>query len=671
LVVDDNPAKRLAIRAVLAPLGYHIVEADSGVIGLRCVTSQDFAVILLDVRMPVMDGFETAALIRMRKESELTPIIFITAQASDEIVTTNRYAQGAVDFITAPIQPDELRAKVSFFAGQFLKAETLASQAREVQASADHLRLLTEAAPIGIFQTDAENRYVYTNPRWSQITGLSSDEALGQRWDVIIADEHRSQGSPNISDEPATETEFSQRFEIAVPGQASRMVLVTSRSIQDSSGTTSGWLGTLADITAVAEAEAAMADARDQATEASRLKSDFLANMSHEIRTPMNGVIGMTDLLLETDLDVVQRDYALTVRNSGEALLTVINDILDFSKIETGKLEIEEIEFNVETVLHDVTNILNVSAHTKGLDLAAVIEESVPARVSGDPGRVRQVLTNLIGNAIKFTHNGGVAIRVTAAEEARSKTVLLFEVSDTGVGIAPDKLTMIFEPFSQADTTTSRRFGGTGLGLAISGQLVALMGGDVGVQSQPGTGSTFWFTVSVHARVEEAPPSGPARTGTTHAGADSGPDVHVPGDSEPGTLLLAEDNPINQKVAVLMLAGAGYLVDTVSTGRQAVVAADARAYDAILMDCQMPDLNGYEATAAIRAQEGAARHTPIIALTAGARHEDRDRCLAEGMDFYLSKPFNKDTLLDVVRQSLKSEPNPGLRAPSGAEIVAV
>ncbi|MDX6287117.1 MAG: two-component system, sensor histidine kinase and response regulator [Frankiales bacterium] len=538
LVVDDNAAKRLALRSVLAPLGYSIVEADSGIAALRCVMDEDFAVILLDVCMPDMDGFDTAALIRRRSQSEMTPIIFITAFASDEIVKTNRYSEGAVDFIFAPVPPDEIRAKVSVFANLFIRAEDLARQALEVQT--------------------------------------------------------------------------------------------------------------------------AMSEARDAANEASRLKSDFLANMSHEIRTPMNGVIGMTDLLLETDLDERQRDYAETVRASGVALLSIIDDILDFSKVEAGKVDIENIEFNVHHIVDDVMDLLGGLAETKGLELAAVIENHVPAEVYGDPGRVRQVLTNLIGNAIKFTQAGEIVLHVTAAEEPGADTVLRFEVTDTGDGVEPDKLASIFHPFVQADTSTSRKYGGTGLGLAISGQLVALMGGDCGVSSRVGEGSTFWFTVCVHAIAEQASAldaSAPARETTTRMTAQvPAPRLPRSDNADAGRLLLAEDNPINQKVAVAMLAGGGYTVDTVSNGAAAVEAVTNRDYDAILMDCQMPELSGYQATAAIRAHEGADRHTPIIALTAGARPEDRDRCLAEGMDSYLAKPLTKDILLALVAESVKSGP---------------
>jgi two-component system sensor histidine kinase/response regulator len=784
LVVDDIPAKRLALKAVLSTLGLSIVEADSGRAALRCVMAQDFAVILLDVRMPTMDGYETASFIRQRVQSEMTPIIFVTAHSKTE---TNRYAEGAVDFMCAPINPAELRAKVSVFANIFIKAEELATRAREVEASANQLSLVADTAPIGIFQTDAQNRYVYTNPRWTEITGITSEQAKGQPWDTIIRPEEHADLLAQMPDGALDQAELSHRFEIRPPGSTTRIALVTSRSIVDANGASAGWVGTLADVSAEVGAEAAMSDARDRATEASRLKSDFLANMSHEIRTPMNGVIGMTELLLETDLDARQRDYAQTVRNSGEALLTIINDILDFSKVEAGKLEVEEIEFDLRTIVDDVVALLTGPAQSKGLELIALVEEAVPTAVRGDPGRVRQVLTNLIGNAIKFTQAGEIKVQLTRAEVEEPASVIRFAVSDTGEGIAPEKLATVFQPFVQADTSTTRKYGGTGLGLAISAQLIALMGGDFGVSSELGAGSTFWFTLCVDIKadranqdapvadpglagvaamiVDDSPTqlgvlaeyltgwgmnvstaeSGPAaltamRTALTHGqpvavtlidrfmpgmdgralvncivadrdlspglvlmtGSGEEPDLGDAAQSRPcaflckpvhkeelqaclrvalglqvadeaptkleagrrstpheavaGKLLVAEDNLINQKVAVAMLTSAGWRVDTVLNGAAAVQAVAAERYDAILMDCQMPELNGYEAAAAIRAQEGSGAHVPIIAMTAEARREDRERCIAHGMDGYLSKPISKDTLLALVARSVKHRP---------------
>lgn len=788
LIVDDNPAKRLALSSVLAPVGYRIVEADSGRAALRCVMADDFAVILLDVCMPIMDGYETAAFIRQRRQSEMTPIIFITAFASDELGSRDRYAEGAVDFMSAPVAPDELRAKVAVFANILLRAEELARQARDLQTSADQLRLLTEAAPIGIFHTDAARNYLYTNPRWTEITGVPAGTALQGKWDSGEQPEPAGHPAGQSVEDTAVPVERSFRYHVPVPDSAPRVVLVTAKPIcTPDDGEITGWVGTLADVTAEAGAEAAMVDARDRATEASRLKSDFLANMSHEIRTPMNGVLGMTDLLLETDLDSRQRDYAQTVRNSGEALLTIINDILDFSRVEAGKLAIEEVDFDLPAIVDDVVNLLAGPAQRKGLEFAVMIGNSVPALVTGDPGRVRQVLTNLIGNAIKFTSTGEVVVRVTRADASGADSVIGFEVSDTGDGIAADMLAVIFQPFVQADTSTSRRYGGTGLGLAISSQLVALMGGDCGVSSVPGKGSTFWFTIHVRegervradSRAQSADPlaglsalivddnatqrgilaeyltdwgmvvntaeSAPAALATLRTAANAGRPVAVavvdrtmpgmdgwalaealvrdpasavrmvmltdqgqdredgdgaalgigatlskpvhreqlraclrralglelaeiggspavvPSPSEPADqhhefrLLLAEDNLINQKVAVAMLAGAGYRVDTVPNGAAAVRAVAGTHYDAVLMDCQMPELNGYQATAAIRAHQGSGRHIPIIAMTAGARQEDRDRCLAEGMDSYISKPVSKDALLALVARSVRSD----------------
>jgi two-component system sensor histidine kinase/response regulator len=768
-MVDDDSSKRLALSAMLEPLGCRIVEAASGADGLRCLMAEDFAVILLDVRMPIMNGFETAALIRMRKQSELTPIIFITAHEPDEVLT-DRYAEGAVDFITTPVRAEELRAKVSVFAKLFLQAQTNVARARELQTSADELTLLIETAPIGIFQTDSHNRYVYANARWGEITGMPPAEAAGQEWHVIIAhDQRRMIEAADPEGEPTRE--FSTRLEMVAEDGATRFLMLNSKCLLDDEGGIRGWIGTLADVTDEAEAEAAMAKARDQATAASRLKSDFLANMSHEIRTPMNGVIGLTEMLLDTDLDTQQRRFAETLSKSGDALMTVINGILDFAKIERGMLKIEEIDFNVQTLVDDVLDLLRPSAHTKGLRLVANIEDSVPTMVCGDPGRLRQVLTNLAGNAIKFTEAGEVVLRVSGEPAEGSDLVVRFELTDTGVGIASDKLAMVFEPFTQADTSTTRQYGGTGLGLAISSQLISLMGGEVAISSELGSGSRISFTIrarTVEESVADRNLLDPSLVGvralvvdddatrratmSDHLGrwgmsvqtalsttgalevlraaaADGVPievvfvdtslhrlqgialeatmleesalqtrlvlvaeerdrdavaemgkgvclarpfsqqDLHAsllealempPGEdgayviheegAEPGRLLLAEDNTINQLAAVAMLTKAGYAVDAVRNGAQAVRAASATRYDAILMDCQMPQLDGYEATTAIRLHEGPDRHTPIIALTAGPHDDDRGRCARAGMDECLAKPLQERSLITLIRE---------------------
>ncbi|HEY1778396.1 MAG TPA: ATP-binding protein [Solirubrobacteraceae bacterium] len=393
------------------------------------------------------------------------------------------------------------------------------------------------------------------------------------------------------------------------------------------------------DVTERNRASAELAIARDQAVEASNMKSAFLANMSHEIRTPMNGVIGMTELLLSMGLSDAQRECAEQIARSGEQMLSIINDILDISKIETGHLELEIVDFNLAEMVTQTCALARPQADAKALRLGLEIAPELPRRLCGDARRLNQIVLNLVTNAIKFTPEGSVTVRVTLPERHEEDgTAVRIAVSDTGIGIASDSLERMFESFTQADVSTTRLYGGTGLGLAIARELVELMGGSIRAESELGHGSTFSFELVLGhplAAVAPAIASGAALT-------------DEPLWATPPLVLVAEDSQINQIVAARSLERAGCRVEVVGDGRQALAALAARRFDVVMMDCQMPELDGYDATAELRRREAPGEHVPVIAMTAQAMDGDRERCLDAGMDDFISKPMRFEALRSML-----------------------
>lgn len=406
---------------------------------------------------------------------------------------------------------------------------------------------------------------------------------------------------------------------------------------------------TAEDITERKESEIALKKAKEAAEEVSRIKSQFLANMSHEIRTPLHGIIGMTEMMMGTVLTNEQEDHMRIIKLSSELLLNLVNDILDYSKLEAGKMTFESVRFNLEKFIDETVQMMNVKARQKGLTLSYLIENDAKLNIISDPGRVRQVLLNLIGNAIKFTNEGEIRVIVTKEGVIGEDIILKFSVTDTGIGISEEKIDMLFKVFSQLDNSNTRQYGGTGLGLAICKGFVEILGGTIGVTSKLGLGSNFYFTLP--HKIDQGNDSVADQLSSEQNSPSQFKCI-----SQKLSILLVEDNPVNQKLAMLLLGKYGWKVTPVENGQEAIDKYSQEEFDLVLMDVQMPVMDGLEATRRIRLQEeGTGRRTPIIAMTARSMIGDSEKCLEAGMDYYISKPIRVENLLTAIESVIQKE----------------
>lgn len=621
--------------------------------GLGIFIHRDFKPLYANLKLANMFGYETREefLAIGTTENLVAPEDRARAQSYREARQRGEPAPNDYDFWALRRDGEKVRVNNRSFVvdweGQPAVCTTLfdLTERRKAEKSLveqQHLmHSLLENTHEGFWFVDLEGRTTEVNPAMCAILGRTRHDILGKTIFQFVDDENAEIFREELA-KRQTGVAGSYEIELTRPDGSVIPCLNNATPLFTSEGERFGSVGIWADITEIKEVHHRLEKEKERAEAANVAKSEFLATMSHEIRTPMNGILGMSGLLMKTDLDTRQMHFADRIKRSGEALLGLLNDILDISKIEASRVELDYTDFHLPRVLEEVGALMESRAHEKGLDYVSTVVPGTPLQWKGDFGRIKQVLFNLVGNAVKFTETGRIEISVSHTEMARDVGLLRFEVIDSGIGIAPEKKDKIFEKFSQADTSTTREYGGTGLGLAICRDLAKLMAGDVGVHSEPGKGSTFWFTAACEtSTIDQAIADDDAPAEESLETRKSWRKLRI---------LLAEDNLVNQEVAVASLEDVGHLVSVVENGAEAVEEVQRNPYDIVLMDMHMPVMDGITATRTIRKLDGALSEIPIVALTANAMAGDREKYLEAGMDDYASKPFDLDQLLATIRR---------------------
>ncbi|MEH1868786.1 MAG: response regulator [Nostoc sp.] len=664
LLVDDKLENLLALEAILEKLGENLVRATSGEEALRCLLHQDFAVILLDVQMPGMDGFETATLIRNRGRSRHTPIIFLTAFSTSDQMLFKGYALGAVDYLLKPLDPNILTSKVTVFVELFKKTEAVKQQAAqlvamnaELRQSEERLRSLSTCSPVGIFEIDTEGRCRYTNPRYQIICGLKAAESLEKSWLESVHPEDRERAVASWSAYIYEGRDYSEEFRFQTAQGIMRWVQVRSSPMLSGQGELLGYVGTLEDITERKQAEEVRAQvireqtARQEAEAANRMKDEFLAVLSHELRTPLTSMLGWSKILRSKKLDDKATSRALeAIERNAISQMQLIEDILDVSRIIRGQLRLNVSAVNLISVMEAALEAVRPLAEPKEIQLNTVLDTSVGS-VYGDPARLQQIVWNLLTNAIKFTPKGGrveVHLSVVCGEEQqKTHKYAQIQVLDTGIGISSEFLPKVFERFRQADSTTTRSHNGLGLGLAIVRHLVELHKGTIFAQS-PGSGQGATFTVRLPLLQDNRGNRGNRETiGEISSSVLSTPLAGL-------RVLVVDDEADTRNFLSFMFEEYGAFATAVASVDEALAILEQAKTDILISDIGMSEQDGYTLIRKLRSLEPEKGGCiPAIALTAYTREEDRLKALSAGFQQHLSKPIDPTKLIAMVASVLK------------------